>query len=157
MELILELRRTFLYIVVLSLLFSCREVQDVEFVKVQKVEFYEIRNGNIIAKAHAIFNNPNNRGGKVKKVDISVFVEDRESGKVLRDESFKVYPNAEFIIPLDLEITFEEVAKNLFSGLLAKDRKKSLPLHLKGNVWVTVYGLTRKVPVDYQTTLRYTL
>lgn len=136
---------------------SCKEFKDVEFVEVRKVEFTEIRNGDIIATAHAIFNNPNKKGGNVKKVEISVFVKDKMSGKVLREESFKVDPNTQFEIPLDLEISFEEMAKNLLGSLFSKEKEKSIALHFKGNIWVSLYGITRKVPVDYHTALKYKL
>ena len=122
-----------------------------------KIEFNEIRDGNIIALADAVFLNPNNRGGKVKKVDISAFVEEKESAKVLRTEPFKVKPNSEFIIPLDLEIGFDELAKNFFTNLLSRKKEKSLPLRFKGHIWITVYGITKKVPIDYQATLTYRL
>ena len=132
---------------------ACSDVKDVEFVRVRKLEFKEIRDGKIIAQADAVFNNPNKRGGKVKKADISIFVNEKEAAKVIRNSPFKVAPNSEFTIPLEMEITFEELAKNFLNKIFSREKEKNLPLHFQGYIWVSVYGITRKIPVDYDASL----
>ena len=145
----------FVFLAVLCLFFSsCLEVKDIEFVRVRKLEFKEIRDGKIIANADAVFNNPNKRGGKVKKVDISIFVNEKEAAKVMRNSPFKVSPNSEFTIPLEMEITFEELAKNFLSNIFSREKEKNLPLHFEGYIWVSVYGVTRKILVKYDASLK---
>jgi len=144
--------------IVFYLLSSChQEYQDVVFVRVRKVEINDINKGKILATADAVFNNPNNKGGKVNKVDIDIYVNNEAAARIIREENFKVEPNSEFTIPLNMEIDAEKFTKNILSNFFKPGSEKSIPLDFDGNIWVSVHGIPKKVPILYKAELKFRL
>lgn len=150
--------RTGILLIIFFMLFSCRqEYEDVVFVHVKKLEINDIEKGKILATADAVFNNPNSKGGKVSKVDIDVFLNNEVAARIIREENFKVKPNSEFTIPLNMEIDAARFTKDILGNIFKRDAAKSLPIDFDGNIWVSVYGIRKKVPIQYKAELRFRL
>ena len=153
-----QFRIFFLFLTIVYLFVSCKqEYEDVVFIRVKKVEFKDIRNGKIFATADAVFNNPNKKGGKVNKVDVDILIDQESAAKISRSEPFKIAPNSDFTISLDMEIDAQKFTKNLLGNLFSLGKEKSVPLDFEGNIWISVYGIPKKVPIKYKSELKFRL
>jgi len=147
-----------LFVILIIVFVSCKqEYEDVVFLRVRKVEFKDISQGKIIATADAVFDNPNKKGGKVSKIDVDISINGEAAAKITRNESFKISGNSEFTIPLDMEIDAANFTKNVLGNLFSSGKEKSIPLDFDGNIWISVYGVPKKVPVKYKSELNFRL
>jgi LEA14-like dessication related protein len=135
----------------LFILASCAKPdQDIELKTVRDVVVDA--NDDPTLKANAIFFNPNNVRGKLKKIDVEIFVNGKKAGHV--DESYNtVIPaQGEFTIPLRVKLSMKELGtmETLF-GMLGG---KKFEVKYKGSLRLTYHGLPIRVPIDHKDEIR---
>lgn len=99
-------------------------------------------------KANAIFFNPNDVRGKLKKIDIEIFVNGKKAATV--DQSLKtlIPAQAEFTVPLEVKLAMKEIG--VMDTLFGMIGGKTFKIHYKGSLKLSYRGLPISVPVDYE-------
>lgn len=103
-------------------------------------------------KANAIFYNPNDMRGRLKKIDIEIFVNGKKAASV--DQSFKtsIPAASEFTVPLEVKLALKEIG--VMDTIFGMIGGKKFDIHYKGSLKITYRGLPINVPVDYEDEVR---
>jgi hypothetical protein len=99
-------------------------------------------------KANAIFYNPNKIKGKLRKIDVEIFVNGKKAASV--DQSLKtaIPAAAEFTVPLEVKLAMKELG--FMDTILGMVGGKTFNIHYKGSLKLSYHGLPINVPVDYK-------
>jgi LEA14-like dessication related protein len=103
-------------------------------------------------KANAIFYNPNNMRGRLKKIDIEIFVNGKKAASVDQTLKTAIPAAAEFTVPLEVKLGIKELG--LMDTILGMVGGKTFKLHYKGSLKLSYHGLPINVPVDYKDEVR---
>ena len=98
-------------------------------------------------KANAIFFNPNNVKGKLKKIDVEIFVNGKKAANVKQDFNNVIPANSEFTIPLTVNLNIKELG--LMDTLLGMVGGKKFEVRYEGFIKLNYRGIPVKVPVKY--------
>jgi LEA14-like dessication related protein len=98
-------------------------------------------------KANAIFYNPNKIKGRLKKIDIEIFVDGKKAASVEQSLKTAIPAAAEFTVPIEVKLALKEFG--FMDTLLGMVGGKSFKIHYKGSLRLSYHGLPIKVPVDY--------
>jgi LEA14-like dessication related protein len=103
-------------------------------------------------KANAVFFNPNNVKGKLKKIDVEIFVNGKKAAKVNQEFNTVIPANSEFTIPLTVDLAMKELGlKDTILGMLGG---KKFEVRYAGFLKLSYKGFPIKVPVDYKDDVR---
>lgn len=122
----------------------------------KNIELRDIRNLAVekgagedpVLAGDAVFYNPNSSRMKLKEIKVDVFVDGKKSAQVDQKLKAVAKPNAEFTVPLKVQLQLKEIGlmdaiKSLFGG-------KKYEIHYKGYLRVNVNGFPIRVPVDHK-------
>jgi LEA14-like dessication related protein len=134
---------------VLILLSSCTFEEDVIFEKINNVKLTSVEDGMVNLTAEAYFFNPNDIGGKLKSIDLEVFLTNNSLARISQQEHFSIKENSSFSIPFKASFAMEDIQKGFLDNLMSIVTGKKLKLRFKGEIKVSTWGFTQTVPVDY--------
>ncbi len=103
-------------------------------------------------KANAIFYNPNKVRGKLKKIDVEIFVNGKKAASVEQSLKAAIPARSEFTIPLEVRLAMKELG--FMDTLLGVLGGRTFEIHYKGSLRLTYRGLPINVPVDYKDEVR---
>jgi LEA14-like dessication related protein len=103
-------------------------------------------------KANAVFFNPNKVRGKLKKIDIQIFVNGKKAASVDQKLKTVIPANAEFTVPVTVDLAIKELG--LMDTLLGMIGGKTFEIHYKGSLRLSYHGVPINVPVDYKDDVR---
>ena len=106
-------------------------------------------------KANAILYNPNNIKIKLRKIAIDVYVNGKKSGVVDQEPKMIIPAAAEFTVPLEVKLNMKELG--LFDTIFGMIGGKKMKVRYKGSISVTYKGLPIRIPVDYESEVRFKL
>ena len=106
-------------------------------------------------KANAIFFNPNDMRGKLKKIDIEIFVNGKKAASVNQRLRTAIPAKSEFSVPLEVNLSLKE--QGFMDTLLGVIGGKKFEVHYKGSLKLTYRGFPISVPVDYKDDVRIRL
>jgi LEA14-like dessication related protein len=103
-------------------------------------------------KANAIFYNPNKVRGRLKKIDIEIFVNGKKAASV--DQSLKtaIPAASEFTVPLEVKLALKEMG--VLDTIFGMIGGKKFKIRYKGTLRLTYHGFPINVPVDYEDDVR---
>lgn len=134
-------------------LFSCSGPQEPVFKRVTNVSIDKITGSTIYVSGSALFHNPNSVGGTLKDINIDVWANDTEVGKIAQPEDVLIKSNSEFTIPLKIDFPLKKITKNqkgLLSSVLDAVLNKKVTLDYKGAFTFAILGVNVEVPIEYQ-------
>ncbi len=99
-------------------------------------------------KANAIFFNPNKIRGRLKNINIDVFVNGKKAASVDQALKMSIPAAAEFTIPLEVKLALKELG--FMETILGMVGGKTFKIHYKGSLKLLYHGLPINVPVDYE-------
>jgi hypothetical protein len=99
-------------------------------------------------KANAIFYNPNKIKGKLKKIDVEIFVNGKKAASVDQSLKTSIPAAAEFTVPLEVKLAMKELG--FMDTILGMVGGKTFNIHYKGSLRLSYHGLPINVPVDYK-------
>jgi LEA14-like dessication related protein len=138
-------------IVVLIVLAGCRKPdQDIELRVIRDVVVDA--NTEPMLKANAIFYNPNKVRGRLKKIDIEIFVNGKKAASVNQSLKTSIPAAAEFTVPLEVNLAIKELG--LMDTIFGMIGGKTFKIHYKGSLKLSYHGLPLNVPVDYTDDVR---
>lgn len=145
------MKKTFYFLVLLIVIFSCSVQKEPIFIKVDHIKVLSFAADTIKIKADAFFENPNDVGGKISTDNISILVNDIPVAQVSAEE-FKVPRRDQFSIPLVAKVSTKSILntnKNgVLGGLLNSIVTKKVKIRLKGNLEYVVFGFKKEFLVD---------
>lgn len=145
-------KRVVLFFVLVHCLGACkRPEEDIVFKQVRGV-VVDASESTPRLKADAIFFNPNDMKGKLKKIELTIFVDGKKAGQVDQKLSLIIPANAEFTIPVEVKLDLKELG--LMSTLFSILGAKKMDVQYVGNIHLNYRGIPINVPVDYKSEIR---
>ncbi len=141
--------RFYVLIIFSIFLTGCKFEENVEFKKIDNVKVESIIDGIVSLSGEAEFYNPNEIAGKLKGVDIEVALNEKVLAEISQSQTLKIEKEAAFQVPFTARFKLEDVQDGLLSNLLNIIRGNKIKLHFRGEIKVSTWGFTQKVPVDY--------
>ncbi|HEY3402114.1 MAG TPA: hypothetical protein VGK59_01940 [Ohtaekwangia sp.] len=103
-------------------------------------------------KAQAVLFNPNKHHGKLKRIKMEIFVNEKKAGTVDQKLNITIPGNDEFSVPLEVKLATKEFG--FLDTLLGVFGGKKFDVHYVGSIRVSYHGLPVRVPVDYKDQVR---
>jgi len=103
-------------------------------------------------KANAIFYNPNNMRGKLKRINVEIFVNGKKAANVDQQLKTVIPAKKEFVVPLEVKISMKELG--FMDTLLGVIGGKKFEIRYEGFLKLTYRGIPIKVPVNYKDEVR---
>lgn len=145
-------KRFFLILSLVMCFGACkRPEEDIVFKYVQGV-VVDATDKDPRLKANAVFFNPNDMKGKLKKIELDIYIEGKKAGKVDQKLALLIPANSEFTVPLEVKLDLKEMGlmNTLFSILGAK----KMDVRYVGSIRLNYRGIPINVPVDYKSEIR---
>jgi LEA14-like dessication related protein len=103
-------------------------------------------------KANAIFYNPNNIKGRLRKIDVDIYVNGKKAANVNQNLKTIIPAKGEFTIPLEVKLAIKELGfMDTLWGLVGG---KKFEVRYEGSLRLTYHGLPINVPVHYKDEVR---
>lgn len=136
-----------IFILILLLLAGCKKPdQDIVLRNIKDVVVDATTEP--LLRANAIFFNPNNIRGRLKKIDIEIFVNGKKAAKVDQSLKMSIPAAAEFTVPLEVKLAMKELG--FMDTILGMVGGKTFKIHYKGSLKLSYRGLPINVPVDFE-------
>jgi LEA14-like dessication related protein len=105
-----------------------------------------------VLKANAVFYNPNEVRGKLKRINIEVYVDGKKAAFVNQKLKTKIPANGEFIVPLEVKLNIKELG--FMDTLLGVIGGKTFEVRYEGSLKLSYRGFPINVPVHYKDEVR---
>lgn len=149
---------TLLLLIVLTT--ACTIKQKPEFIKIDGIQLVDANSKTLTLKAEALFNNPNDVGGRLNTEGVNVFVNDILMG-VVRAEEFKVPANKDFRVPLQIEVNTKDLLKKdqngFLGGLLNSVLNRTLKVKYEGVIQFKAFSFSYSYPINKTETINIKL
>lgn len=99
-------------------------------------------------KATALLYNPNPQRGKLKRINIDIFVNGKKAGVVDQKLALAIPAKADFSVPLEVQLATKDFG--FLNTVLSLVGGKKMKVQYKGSLKVTYHGLPITIPVDYE-------
>jgi LEA14-like dessication related protein len=133
-------------LLVLTTLIGCEKPdQDIELKRIKDVVVEATTDP--LLKANAVFFNPNNVRGKIKKIKVDIFVNGKKAGSVDQDLKLSVPAQAEFTVPIEVKLAIKELG--FMDTVLGMLGGKKFDVRYEGFLKLNYHGIPIKVPVNY--------
>lgn len=143
------MRRFFgLFLIPLSLIFSCATVKELKSLEYQDVKNFSISKLDLDKPEVGMdvqFFNPNDTKISIKNVSLDLYINNTYIGKAKMDKSFDVPAKDTFLLPVVLAPDF----KNVFPNALQLIFNKEVTVQIKGIV-TAGKGIMLNIPIDYK-------
>jgi LEA14-like dessication related protein len=103
-------------------------------------------------KANAIFFNPNDVRGRLKKIDVEIFVNGKKAASVEQELKTTIPAASEFTVPLEVKLAIKELG--VMDTIFGMIGGKTFEVHYKGSLKLSYRGFPINVPVDYKDDVR---
>ena len=134
-----------------AVLYGCNT--DYEEVKLRQIRDVVVdANTEPRLRATAIFFNPNNKQGKLRKIDVDIYVNGKKAGKIDQKLRTVIPANGEFTVPLEVQLAMKELG--FFDTLLGVLGGKKFEVRYEGSLKLTYHGIPFRVPVKYKDEVR---
>lgn len=103
-------------------------------------------------KANAVFYNPNAIRGRLKKIDVEIFVNGKKAATVEQSLKTSIPALSEFTVPLEVKLAIKELG--VMDTIFGMIGGKTFQVHYKGSLKLSYHGMPINVPVDYKDEVR---
>ena len=141
--------KVFILLGVMISLQGCFDYEDVDFKGVKNVSILERTEDVVKLQIDVLVDNPNNFKIKVKKSTMNIYINDKYVGKTQLDEKVVIQKETEDVYGIVLNADPRDLVKAAM-GSLGGLLKGKVTVKLKGDVKGSVYGISRKVPVEVE-------
>ena len=148
-------KRLFFFLILGVVLTSCGFDEPIIFKGVDGVQVNGIKDNKLNLSAKALFHNPNTIGGKLKRVDIAIKLEDETLAEIVQRENLRIEKESDFIVPFTAQVSMQQLKQGFMGNLMAILGRKTINLRFVGNIKVSSFGVTRTVPVDFESEVQF--
>jgi len=103
-------------------------------------------------KANAIFYNPNKTRGKLRRIDVDIFVNGKKAAEVNQRLKTSIPSASEFVVPLEVRLSLKELG--FMDTLLGVLGGKRFEIRYEGVLKLSHHGIPFSVPVNYKDEIR---
>lgn len=103
-------------------------------------------------KANAIFYNPNSMRGKLKRINVDIFVNGKKAASVNQELKTVIPANDEFSVPIEVKLAIKELG--FMDTLLGMIGGKKFEVRYEGFLKLSYHGFPIHVPVRYTDEIR---
>jgi LEA14-like dessication related protein len=103
-------------------------------------------------KANAIFFNPNPIRGKLKRINVDIFVNGKKAASVNQELKTTIPSNAEFSVPIEVRLAMKELG--FMDTVLGMIGGKKFEVRYEGSLKLSYHGFPINVPVNYKDEVR---
>lgn len=103
-------------------------------------------------KANAIFYNPNSMRGKLKRINVDIFVNGKKAASVNQELKTVIPANDEFSVPIEVKLAIKELG--FMDTLLGMIGGKKFEVRYEGSLKLSYHGFPIHVPVHYKDEIR---
>jgi LEA14-like dessication related protein len=103
-------------------------------------------------KANAIFYNPNTMHGKLRRINVDIFVNGKKAASVNQHLKTVIPANSEFTVPIEVKLAIKELG--FMDTLLGMIGGKKFEVVYEGSLKLTYHGFPLNVPVRYKDEVR---
>lgn len=103
-------------------------------------------------KAEAVFFNPNKITGKLKNIEVDIFVNGKKAGNVNKAYKIKIPANGEFTVPLEVKLNMKEIGT--LDAILGMIGGKKFDIKYVGKLNLSYHGVPVRVPIDHKSQIR---
>ena len=129
---------------------ACTTPEAPEFKRIENLKIDLVDQNTAKINADVVFFNPNGRKLQIKNVDAAISVEGKQVAALNREYNILASPNADFAVPLDLELPLKELNLDLLSTAFSMLRGETKKVRYQGKVRVKAYGFSFNVPFDQE-------
>lgn len=140
--------RVLVFLTVLSFVFAACERPHEDIVLKNIRDVVVDASSEPMLKANAIFYNPNNVRGKLKKINVEIFVNGKKAATVNQDLKTVIPARNEFTVPLEVKLAMKELG--FFDTLFGMIGGKKFEVRYEGSLKISYRGIPIKVPVNYR-------
>jgi LEA14-like dessication related protein len=105
-----------------------------------------------VLRANAVFYNPNDMRGKLKRINVDVYVDGKKAAFVNQKLKTQIPANGEFIVPLEVKLNIKELG--FMDTLLGVIGGKKFEVRYEGSLKLSYRGVPINVPVKYKDEVR---
>jgi LEA14-like dessication related protein len=139
-------------IVVLAILFQCCSAPKERIVLKQIKDVLVDASSDPRLKAQAVFHNPNPERGKLKAINVDIYINEKKVGRVDQQMKILIPSKGDFTVPLEVNLNMKELGfMDTVFGMLGG---KKFDVRYEGFLKVTYHGIPIKVPVKYKDQIR---
>lgn len=146
-------RRAFIVLLTVSLLAAGCRKPDEDIVLRQIRDVVVDASSEPMLKANAVFYNPNDVRGRLKKIDVEIFVNGKKAATVEQSLKTAIPAADEFTVPLEVRLAIKELG--FMDTLFGMIGGKTFEIHYKGALKLSYHGLPINVPVDYRDEVKF--
>ena len=99
-------------------------------------------------KANAVFFNPNDMRGRIRKIDVEIFVNGKKAASVDQSLKTSIPAQSEFVVPLEVKLALKEMG--VMDTIFGMIGGKTFKIRYKGSLKLSYRGVPINVPVDYE-------
>lgn len=138
-------------VVVSALLSSCEKPNE-------RIVLRDIRdvvvdaNTNPMLRANAVFYNPNDMQGKLRKIDVVIYVNGKKAAHVDQRLHTKIPAKGQFTVPLEVKLNIKELG--FMDTLLGVLGGKKFEVRYEGKLKLSYKGVPFRVPINYKDEVR---
>ena len=144
--------KVFLLLGMMVSLQGCFDYEEVDFKGVQNVSVLERTDDVVKLQLDVKVDNPNKFNIKVKKSTMNIYINEKFVGKTTLDEKVVIKKKTEDVYGVVLNADPKDLLKAAM-GSLGGLLKGNVTVRLKGDVKGSVYGISKKVPIDVEETI----
>jgi LEA14-like dessication related protein len=146
--------KRFIGLMILAVMAGCVPKKDVEFRRVENVQF-EAAAKSPMLRADVVLYNPNNTKGKLKKIELDILVNDKKVGTIDQVLDQSIHGMAEFTVPVHVSVDMKELG--LLDTLVSLFGGKKYVIRIVGKVKGKVQGFGITVNVDHKEEIKLKL
>ena len=127
--------------------FSCAKPVAPEYLGFRDLKFQRFSMNESLLQANVAFYNPNPFNMQLKRADINVFLDDKQTNHYVLDSTIEIPKKDTFEIPLNLKLNPQQLLGSAVKMLMNNNQIK---IRLEGSVRVKRSGVSFTVPVRYE-------
>jgi LEA14-like dessication related protein len=141
----------YLLILLMGLVFACKGPKE-DIVLRQIKDVVVDATTEPMLKANAIFYNPNKMRGKLKRINVDIFLNGKKAASVNQQLKTLIPGNDEFSVPLEVKLAIKDLG--FMDTLLGMIGGKTFEVRYEGTLKLTYHGFPVNVPVHYKDDIR---
>lgn len=144
----------FLTIIGLTLLLSsCSTPKQLEYREFKNFTIDKPGFASTALKMDLLYFNPNNFGLELNHTDLDIFINNTYLGKATQVIQVQIPRNAEFTIPITMDVDMKNLLKNGFVSMLNNE----VTIKVTGTIRVGKLNVFKSFPVNYEGKQQFTL
>ena len=144
----------FLTIIGLTLLLSfCSTPKQLEYREFKNFTIDKPGFASTALKMDLLYFNPNNFGLELNHTDLDIFINNTYLGKATQVIQVQIPRNAEFTIPITMDVDMKNLLKNGFVSMLNSE----VTIKVNGTIRVGKLNVFKSFPVNYEGKQQFTL